>query len=303
MGRTWPTAPPPLVLRRRHGARHPAGGRPGLAGTAPASSGRRSSSSALKAEPIPRPAGLDGPAPPTPRWPTRPHLEARGGQLPLRAFARPGDAGGRGLRRSAMIAFTAHPELCPRPASCTSSATASSRRPDLRRARRLRRLVDSAPITVRQADDDPRLHHHEGPRHLHGPPGRVRPAGRRPPRRAPAAGTTTYDARIGIFPLGTDADIRWFEIDPCYVFFLMNVFVDGSWVVCDVGRDETMWRGSIDNFAPSSRTAGRSIWTKGEVTERSNSTTSRTRFPRVDVRFVGLRHRFGWAASLPGRPR
>ena len=39
----------------------------------------------------------------------------------------------------------------------------------------------------------------------------------------------TYGARIGIVPrFGTDADVRWFDVDPCYVFHPMNAYVDGS---------------------------------------------------------------------------
>ena len=62
----------------------------------------------------------------------------------------------------------------------------------------------------------------------------------------------TYGARVGIVPrMGTDADIRWFEIEPCYVFHPLNAFAEGSRVVCDVGRHATLWRGSMDDFQPS----------------------------------------------------
>ena len=61
-----------------------------------------------------------------------------------------------------------------------------------------------------------------------------------------------YGARIGILPrMGADADVRWFEIDPCYVFHPMNAYVDGNRVICDVGRHEYMWRESMNDFAPS----------------------------------------------------
>ena len=50
---------------------------------------------------------------------------------------------------------------------------------------------------------------------------------------------------------GTDADVRWFDVDPCYVFHPLNAYVDGSTVVCDVGRHESMWRTSMDDFPPS----------------------------------------------------
>ena len=37
---------------------------------------------------------------------------------------------------------------------------------------------------------------------------------------------------------GTDADVRWFEVDPCYVFHPSNAWTDGTKVVCDVGRHD-----------------------------------------------------------------
>ena len=60
---------------------------------------------------------------------------------------------------------------------------------------------------------------------------------------APLKWDDNYGARIGIMPrMGTNADIRWFEVDPCYVFHPLNAYVEGDTVVCDVGRHASMWR-------------------------------------------------------------
>ena len=62
----------------------------------------------------------------------------------------------------------------------------------------------------------------------------------------------SYGARVGILPRrGGDAEVRWFEIDPCYVFHPMNAYAEGSKVICDVGRHAYMWRESMNDFAPS----------------------------------------------------
>ena len=38
-----------------------------------------------------------------------------------------------------------------------------------------------------------------------------------------------YPARLGVMPRdGTDADVRWYDIDPCYVFHPMNAYEDGD---------------------------------------------------------------------------
>jgi len=106
-----------------------------------------------------------------------------------------------------------------------------------------------------------------------------------------------YGARIGIMPrMGTDKDVRWFEIDPCYVFHPLNAFVDGDEVVCDVGRHESMWRGSMDSFEPCFMYRWRFNMRTGAVSETQIDDWAHA-FPRVDERLVGLKHRYGWVAG------
>jgi carotenoid cleavage dioxygenase-like enzyme len=53
-----------------------------------------------------------------------------------------------------------------------------------------------------------------------------------------------YGARIGILPLGGLAsEIRWVEIEPCYVFHEVNAYRDGDDVVIDVCRHDRMFAG------------------------------------------------------------
>jgi carotenoid cleavage dioxygenase-like enzyme len=113
----------------------------------------------------------------------------------------------------------------------------------------------------------------------------------------------SYGARIGILPRGgTSAETRWFEIDPCYVFHPMNAYVDGSKVVCDVGRHAYMWRDSMEDFAPSYLYRWTFDLETGAVSEEQLDDLVHG-FPRVDDRVVGLRNRFGWATgSREGSP-
>lgn len=107
----------------------------------------------------------------------------------------------------------------------------------------------------------------------------------------------SYGARVGIMPRhGTDADVQWFDVDPCYVFHPMNAFVDGSKVVCDVGRHEYMWRDSMEDFAPCYLHRWTFDLDAGSVREQQLDGVSHA-FPRVDDRVVGLPHRYGWAAG------
>jgi len=106
-----------------------------------------------------------------------------------------------------------------------------------------------------------------------------------------------YGARIGIVPRGgTDAEVRWFEVDPCYVFHPFNAYVEGSTVVCDVGRHESMWRTSMEDFDPCFLTRWTFDLESGAVSEQQLDDVAHA-FPRVDERLVGLKHRYGWAAG------
>jgi carotenoid cleavage dioxygenase len=107
----------------------------------------------------------------------------------------------------------------------------------------------------------------------------------------------SYGARIGILPRfgGTD-DVKWFEIDPCYVFHVVNAFDEGSKVVADVGRHEYMWRDSMEDFAPSLLNRWTFDLETGQVQEEQLDDISHG-FPRVDNRVVGLPYRYGWTVA------
>jgi carotenoid cleavage dioxygenase-like enzyme len=111
----------------------------------------------------------------------------------------------------------------------------------------------------------------------------------------------SYGARIGILPrFGTNADIRWFEIDPCYVFHPLNAWVEGSKVICDVGRHASMWKESMEDFEPSYLHRWSFDMETGSVHEQQLDDASHG-FPRVDDRVIGLKNRYGWVvAERPG---
>ncbi len=104
-----------------------------------------------------------------------------------------------------------------------------------------------------------------------------------------------YGARLGVMPHGGgNADVRWFEIAPCYVFHPLNAFEDGGRIVLDVVRYECLWRGGPDTVAPGYLhrwTIDPSAGTAGE--QRLDDRV--IEFPRADDRLAGRRHRYGYA--------
>lgn len=119
-------------------------------------------------------------------------------------------------------------------------------------------------------------------------------------QRLPYSWNRRYPARIGVMPrAGSAESVRWFEIEPCYVFHPMNAYDDGDTVVLDVVRYPKMFdtnRTGPDDGAPSldrwevDLAAGR--------VKQSRFDDRAQEFPRIDERLVGKRHRFGYVPAV-----
>ena len=122
----------------------------------------------------------------------------------------------------------------------------------------------------------------------------------------PFAWNPSYPARIGVLPRGgTNEHVRWFEIEPCYVFHPLNAYSerrdDEALVVLDVIRNERMFdRG---RHGPNEGHPTLDRWTinltTGAVhTERRDDRTQE--FPRINETLTGRRHRYGYTTGVEG---
>ena len=110
-------------------------------------------------------------------------------------------------------------------------------------------------------------------------------------------------ARLGVMPRnGTNADVRWFEIDPCYVFHPVNAHESGNSIVLHVSRQPEAFGSSNDDYAEVGRLWK---WTidldAGTVTEEQIDDRPGD-FGRVDDRLVGLDAAL-WLPDGDGRRR
>jgi carotenoid cleavage dioxygenase len=109
-----------------------------------------------------------------------------------------------------------------------------------------------------------------------------------------------HPSRVGVMPReGTAADVRWFDVEPCYVFHPLNAYDDGDAVVLDVVRHPSMFK--TDRNGPNE--GAPSLWrwtvdTAGGIVKEEQLDDRAVEFPRVDERVVGRPHRYGWAATL-----
>jgi carotenoid cleavage dioxygenase len=118
----------------------------------------------------------------------------------------------------------------------------------------------------------------------------------------PAAWDRGHQARVGVMPRdGSDADIVWIDIDPCYVFHPANAYddADGN-VVLDVVRYDDMF--ATDPFGPSTATGTTfDRWTidpRGRTVSTERLDDVSQEFPRIDDRIMGRPHRYVYVAAV-----
>ncbi|MGY1590777.1 carotenoid oxygenase family protein [Geodermatophilus sp. SYSU D00708] len=118
--------------------------------------------------------------------------------------------------------------------------------------------------------------------------------------RLPYAWNPAHPPRIGLLPRqGTTREVRWAEVDPCWVFHTLNAYDDEDGrVVVDVCR----YGGDYDFSALAGQgplTLDR--WVVDPVAGRVSTTRLDDReqeFPRVDERVVSRPHRYGYSAAM-----
>ncbi|BBY22774.1 carotenoid cleavage oxygenase [Mycobacterium stomatepiae] len=133
---------------------------------------------------------------------------------------------------------------------------------------------------------------------------------RRPMHRMPYSWKDSYPARIGVMPReGGNDDVRWFDVEPCYVFHPLNAYSemrDGprtkeEVLVLDVCSYAKMFDRDLRGPGDSPPTLDRwtiSLTTGAVATERRDNRPQE--FPRIDETVLGARHRFGYAVGLDG---
>jgi carotenoid cleavage dioxygenase len=123
-----------------------------------------------------------------------------------------------------------------------------------------------------------------------------------------------FGARIGVLPRhGTNDDVRWFDIEPCFVFHFLNAWEiagDGGDTIvaygCRMPSIDLDFEGRPDDIGglASMKGVGLTKWTldlgAGTCTETLVHDL-RSDFPRLHDDLLGLAHRWGYAsATLDG---
>jgi carotenoid cleavage dioxygenase-like enzyme len=194
--------------------------------------------------------------------------------------------------------FTAHPKRCPRTGELHAFGM-SMRPPGLtyHRIDAAGTLVESRPIPVRGmtmmhdfALTDRHVIFMDLPM--------VFDLARASAGEMPFAWSDTYGARLGVLRRDDPAaEVRWFEIEPCYVFHVLNAYDDAGSIVVDVVRYPELWRKDARTFEPAALHRWTIDLTAARVRETPLDDTA-IEFPRADERRLGSAYRFGYAAEM-----
>lgn len=121
----------------------------------------------------------------------------------------------------------------------------------------------------------------------------------------PYSWDASYPARIGLLPrAGGSDDVRWFEIDPCFIFHTLNAYEEGPAdaprsVVVDVIRHDRMFATDLHgpDEGPSMLTRFTLDLAAGTAREERFDRQSQE-YPRMDERRTGARHRYGYTVGF-----
>jgi carotenoid cleavage dioxygenase-like enzyme len=109
-----------------------------------------------------------------------------------------------------------------------------------------------------------------------------------------------YGARLGVLrrddPFGA---VRWFDIDPCYVFHVANAYDDGNSIVLQAVRYPEMWRGTSGFQTDGVLWRWTIDLAAGTVAERQLDDRP-IEFPRIDDRLAGLPARYAVSVGEAG---
>lgn len=112
-----------------------------------------------------------------------------------------------------------------------------------------------------------------------------------------------YGARLGVMPRdGNNSDVRWFDIDPCFVFHSFNSFEEGNKIILYVSRQQEAMVGGFKDIYGGEKTVAR-LWRwiidleNGRVSEEQLDDGA-CDFPRVNDNRIGLHTEYGYCMQI-----
>jgi carotenoid cleavage oxygenase len=109
-----------------------------------------------------------------------------------------------------------------------------------------------------------------------------------------------YPARVGVLPRdGGPTDVRWFDVEPCYVYHPLNAYDDGDQIILDVVRHPKTF--DTERHGPDEGTPTLDRWTvdlRAHKVLEERIDDHAQEFPRIDERLTGRRARYGYSVGF-----
>ena len=112
-----------------------------------------------------------------------------------------------------------------------------------------------------------------------------------------------FGARLGVMPReGSNSDVKWFDINPCYVFHPLNSYEEGNKIILYVCRQEEAMVGGFQDIYGGDTTVARLWkWTidlELGVVKEEQIDDAPCDFPRIDDRRIGFKNDYGYCTTL-----
>ncbi|MCB1843151.1 MAG: carotenoid oxygenase family protein [Halioglobus sp.] len=105
--------------------------------------------------------------------------------------------------------------------------------------------------------------------------------------------------RVGVMPrTGSNADLRWFDIPPCFVFHIMNSFERGNEVMVDAARYDHLWVKNSHDFFHPARLSRFTMNLKTGKASVERIFDAAMEFPQVNRSQWTLPYRYGYSLAV-----
>ena len=105
--------------------------------------------------------------------------------------------------------------------------------------------------------------------------------------------------RIGVMPkTGSSKDLKWFDIDPAFVFHVMNAYEQGVNVVLDVARYDHLWVNGSSDFDYPARLSRYTLGMNSGASSLQEIGPQRMEFPQINRGLTGRSYRYGYSLGV-----
>jgi carotenoid cleavage dioxygenase-like enzyme len=115
----------------------------------------------------------------------------------------------------------------------------------------------------------------------------------------PFAWDAQAPSRIGVMPKsGSSKDLKWFDVDPAFVFHVMNAHEQGDDVLLDVARYDQLWVNGSSDFNYPAKLSRYTLGMNSGAANLQEIGPQRMEFPQINRNQMGRNYRYGYSLGV-----